>query len=186
MVNTSTPHTKPKPKADPSQIIITKAIPIQSRKNISVSNTNKEVIKPVPKSMSSAGKIPSGLLNRLGSRQDQLTRQIQLIQQIASKTVTSERPSISIRGRSKPTTPSPGLSMRSDAGLIILLICGLDRGTNSDDLKIVCEGFEHVLHCEVLRNRMGESFGEAEAAFDCVAKLDSVRADDGKGNTYVL
>lgn len=83
--------------------------------------------------------------------------------------------------------------MRSDAGLIILLICGLDRGTNSDDLKIVCEGFEHVLHCEVLRNRMGESFGEAEAefstkeaAFDCVAKLDSVRADDGKGNTYVL
>ncbi|CAO3659406.1 unnamed protein product [Rhizopus stolonifer] len=166
---------------------------IISQLNSSVSNTNKEVNKSVskPKSVNSAGQISNELLNRLGSRQDQLTQQVQPTQQIASKTVTSERPSISIRGRSKPTTPSSGLSMRGDTGLTTILICGLDRGTNSEDLRVVCEGFGHVLHCEVLRNRMGESFGEAEvefstkkAAFDCIAKLDNARADGKKRERF--
>ncbi len=51
-------------------------------------------------------------------------------------------------------------------------------------LQIVCEDFGNVLRCEVLRNRMGESFGEAEvefstksAALNCVAKLDNIKAD---------
>ena len=49
---------------------------------------------------------------------------------------------------------------------------------------MVCEVFGNVLKCEVLRDRMGNSFGEAEvefssksAALDCIAKLDNVKAD---------
>lgn len=48
------------------------------------------------------------------------------------------------------------------------------------------------MRCEVLRNRMGESFGEAEvefstksAALDCIAKLDNIKAD-GKEIGQVL
>lgn len=58
--------------------------------------------------------------------------------------------------------------------------------------KCVCEEFGNVLRCEVLRNRMGESFGEAEvefstksAALDCIAKLDNIKAD-GKEIGQVL
>ena len=51
-------------------------------------------------------------------------------------------------------------------------------------MKVACESFGSILHCEVLRDRFGNSFGEAEiefstkaAALDCISKLDNALAD---------
>lgn len=51
------------------------------------------------------------------------------------------------------------------------------------------ENFGNVLNCEVLRDRQGRSFGEAEiefsskdAALDCIAALDNQLADGRFGN----
>ncbi|CAO3690813.1 unnamed protein product [Rhizopus stolonifer] len=175
--NNSKPTTN---QADPSQIIITKAIP--SLKNRLGPNSQKEVSVASTRT----GKVSSILTSRLGPRQQQQPHIIpkQESPRIYERPAVEERSSISIRGRSNVPTPSSGLSIKGESGPTLVLISGLDRGTNSEDIRLVCEDFGNVLRCEVLRNRMGDSFGEAEvefstksAALDCIAKLDNVKAD---------
>ncbi|KAG1463059.1 hypothetical protein G6F56_005373 [Rhizopus delemar] len=175
--NNSKPTTN---QADPSQIIITKAV--SSFKNRLGPNSQKEVSVASTRT----GKVSSILTSRLGSRQQQQPHIIpkQESPRIYERPAVEERSSISIRGRSSVATHSSGLSIKGESGPTLVLVSGLDRGTNSEDVKLVCEDFGNVLRCEVLRNRMGESFGEAEvefstksAALDCIAKLDNVKAD---------
>ncbi|KAG1336723.1 hypothetical protein G6F63_009397 [Rhizopus arrhizus] len=169
-------------KADPSQIIITKAIPPQSLKNRLGSQKETAI---------SRGKISNVLSSRLGPRHNITTTPTVITATKSTRTAaTFDRPvaekgsSLSIRGRSHATSSPSGLSIKGESGPTTVLIAGLDRGTNSEDVRLVCEDFGNVLKCEVLRNRMGDSFGEAEvefssksAALDCIAKLDNVKAD---------
>ncbi|KAG1496576.1 hypothetical protein G6F46_007072 [Rhizopus delemar] len=177
----STPGPTPTLKADPSQIIITKAISTQPIKN-------RVKDKPVSKNMGNirAVKGTSIVSSRLGSQQLQQLAPTQRIiaDPVYERPAIEERSSISIRGRSNTASSSIGFSIKGESGPTTVLISGLDRGTNSEDVRIVCEDFGNVLRCEVLRNRMGESFGEAEvefstksAALNCVAKLDNIKAD---------
>ncbi|KAG2229035.1 hypothetical protein INT48_009591 [Thamnidium elegans] len=136
-----TSKNQPKRIADPSQIIITKAIPPSQR------NKKTHIDQP------------SVLAGRLVSN-------------------------FSIRGRSSTVANTSGLSIRGESGPTLILVTGLDPGTNDDDVKCAFEQFGSILSCEVLRDRQGRSFGEAEiefssktAALDCIAKLDNQMAD---------
>ncbi|KAG1045309.1 hypothetical protein G6F43_011297 [Rhizopus delemar] len=169
-------------KADPSQIIITKAIPSQSLKNRLGSQKETTI---------SRGKISNGLSSRLGPRHNTTTTPTVITATKSTRTAAAfDRPvaekgsSLSIRGRSHAASSPSGLSIKGESGPTTVLIAGLHRGTNSEDVRLVCEDFGNVLKCEVLRDRMGNSFGEAEvefssksAALDCIAKLDNVKAD---------
>ncbi|KAG1196932.1 hypothetical protein G6F35_012897 [Rhizopus arrhizus] len=177
----STPGLTPTLKADPSQIIITKAISTQPIKN-------RVKDKPVSKNMGNvrAVKGTSVVSSRLGSQQPQQLAPTQrmIAEPVYERPAIEERSTISIRGRSNTASSPIGFSIKGESGPTTVLISGLDRGTNSEDVRIVCEDFGNVLRCEVLRNRMGESFGEAEvefstksAALNCVAKLDNIKAD---------
>ncbi|KAI9281614.1 hypothetical protein BY458DRAFT_499114 [Sporodiniella umbellata] len=159
--------------ADPSQIIITKAI-----------STQKKIVKETPKILSRMGSSPATVAPKTVLNHRMATQPVKsTISARPVERTNVERSSISIRGRSNAASPS-GLSIKGESGPTLVLISGLDRGTNSEDIRLVCEDFGNVLKCEVLRNRMGDSFGEAEvefstknAALDCIAKLDNAKAD---------
>jgi hypothetical protein len=58
------------------------------------------------------------------------------------------------------------------------------------EMQMFLDGFGQILECEILKNRAGHSFGEAEVLFDskaaaleCIAKLDNQMAD-GKSETF--
>ncbi|CAO3630780.1 unnamed protein product [Mucor fragilis] len=199
------PAQRPTPKADPSQIIITKAIPASN----AISN----------RLGSGAGndkKVKSVIAGRLGSQprqqqqqqpqiQSQILRPLPATQQqqpyMPSSSIQSSRDplqirgmyqpeyaepgqGISIRGRSNTATARPGISIRGESGPTTVLMTGLDVYTNSDDVRLAVENFGNVLNCEVLRDRQGRSFGEAEiefsskdAALDCIAAMDNQLAD---------
>jgi hypothetical protein len=60
----------------------------------------------------------------------------------------------------------------------------LDAHTTADDVMVSCEVFGKITSCDVLRDKNGLSYGEAEikfstktAALDCIAKLDNEYAD---------
>ncbi|CEG67085.1 hypothetical protein RMATCC62417_03558 [Rhizopus microsporus] len=197
--------------ADPSKIIITKAVPqtikgklgsqVKKLSNTATTTITTSATTPLTKkkaaivnninspSKSSNGSTLSIFSSRLGPRSQQtqpvIPQQTTRITGSAyERPVIDGRSSISIRGRSNVTPPSSGLTIKGESGPTTVLISGLDRGANSEDVRCVCEEFGNVLRCEVLRNRMGESFGEAEvefstksAALDCIAKLDNIKAD---------
>ncbi|KAF1798254.1 hypothetical protein V8B55DRAFT_1395780 [Mucor lusitanicus] len=205
------PAQRPTPKADPSQIIITKAIPasnaVSSRLGSGAGNDKK---------------VKSVIAGRLGSQPRQQQQQQQQQPQIQSQILRPLPPTqqqqqeqlympsssiqsprdpiqirgmyqpeyvvpgqgISIRGRSNTATARPGISIRGESGPTTVLMTGLDAYTNSDDVRLAVEDFGNVLNCEVLRDRQGRSFGEAEiefsskdAALDCIAAMDNQLAD---------
>ncbi|KAI8355551.1 hypothetical protein BD560DRAFT_449503 [Blakeslea trispora] len=168
-------NTKPKnTKADPSQIIITKAIP---------SHTT-----PAKRT-----EVKSVLTGRLGTqtqpRKDNTRyyappKPIETMPDMPETRFPERVSDFSIRGRSHTVNNRAPLSIKGESGPTTVLITGLDPGANSDDVAIALEEFGNILHCEVLRDRMGRSFGEAEvefssknAALDCIARLDNQMAD---------
>ncbi|KAI8374388.1 uncharacterized protein BYT42DRAFT_518041 [Radiomyces spectabilis] len=81
-------------------------------------------------------------------------------------------------------TTSPGLSIRGEAGPATVLISNLDPGANAEDVKTACQQFGPVNHVELLMDRYGRSYGEAEVEFSnkasalqCITKLDNEIAD---------
>ncbi|OBZ84826.1 hypothetical protein A0J61_07134 [Choanephora cucurbitarum] len=163
---TTTTTTTKTTKADPSQIIITKAISTHH------TTPKKKEVKSV---------LTSG---RLGTqpKEDYYTppKPIEIVDQRFASRVGD----FPIRGRSNTVNTRPPLSIKGESGPTTVLITGLDPGTNSEDVEIALEEFGNILHCEVLRDRMGRSFGEAEvefssksAALDCIARLDNQMAD---------
>ncbi|KAI9011947.1 hypothetical protein CLU79DRAFT_771338 [Phycomyces nitens] len=96
----------------------------------------------------------------------------------------SEDRNFSIRGLSHVNGQSSGMSIRGESGPSIVLISNLDPEANTEDVRTACLQFGPVLRCEVLTDRMGRSFGEAEvefttksAALDCIAQMDNEVAD---------
>ncbi|RCH77685.1 hypothetical protein CU098_004791, partial [Rhizopus stolonifer] len=156
-------HTKEPSKADPSQIIITKAISNQpKRPEVKSVLTGRLGTRPSPKQIS-----PEPM------RMDTYIRPVE-----------ERSTDFSIRGRSNMANARPQLSIKGESGPTTVLVTGLDPGANSEDVKIALEDFGNILHCEVLRDRAGRSFGEAEvefstkgAALDCIARLDNQMAD---------
>ncbi|KAI8641565.1 hypothetical protein BD408DRAFT_418026 [Parasitella parasitica] len=191
------------PKADPSQIIITKAIPVsnsvQSRIGSSAGSNDKKVKSVIA---SRLGVQPRQLQSQINYSQHQQQQQQQLRQVKPPLPIQAQRDSIqirgmfqpeyaeqgqgiSIRGRSNTATARSGISIRGESGPTTVLMTGLDPYTNSDDVRITVEEFGNVLSCEVLRDRQGRSFREAEiefstkdAALDCIAQMDNRLADD--------
>ncbi|KAI8994856.1 hypothetical protein BDB01DRAFT_213147 [Pilobolus umbonatus] len=181
-ISTGPPINQRSPKADPSKIIITKAIkPIKTTTNISTrvkpSNTTNAI------STTSTKKVLSSMLqSRLGKKTEEAVPEERITR--AADVTRNDRPILSIRGRSHITPNTTGFSIKGESGPTTVLLTGLDKGANSDDVKVACESFGSILHCEVLRDRLGNSFGEAEiefstktAALDCIAKLDNALAD---------
>ncbi|KAK4521678.1 heme binding [Mucor velutinosus] len=199
------PAKRTTPKADPSQIIITKAIP-----------TSNAISNRIGSGAGNDKKMKSVIASRLGSQprqqqqqqpqiQSQILRPLPATQQqqlyMPSSSIQSSRDpiqirgmyqpeyvepgqGISIRGRSNTATARPGISIRGESGPTTVLMTGLDAYANSDDVRLAVEDFGNVLSCEVLRDRQGRSFGEAEiefsskdAALDCIAALDNKLAD---------
>ncbi|KAG2207249.1 hypothetical protein INT46_008867 [Mucor plumbeus] len=191
------------PKADPSQIIITKAIPasssVQSRLGNGIAGNDKKVKSVIA---SRLGAPPRQQQPQPHQQQQQQQhhhqRQSQIAPQLTTQTqndpiqirgmfqsgYTEQGQGISIRGRSNTATARPGLSIRGESGPTTVLMTGLDAYANSDDVRLTVENFGNVLNCEVLRDRQGRSFGEAEiefstkdAALDCIAQMDNRLAD---------
>ncbi|KAI9487070.1 MAG: hypothetical protein EXX96DRAFT_551715 [Benjaminiella poitrasii] len=182
------------PKADPSQIIITKALPKSPKSSIRnrLGSSGRESDQPRLKSV-----ISTNGSSRLGSSSSAIssTRAYQppsprehhsmRIDAIPYERKPSERLNeFTIRGRSNTAVARPGLSIKGESGPTTVLVTGLDPGANSEDVRISLEQFGNILHCEVLRNRAGRSFGEAEvefstksAALDCIAMMDNQLAD---------
>ncbi|CEP12399.1 hypothetical protein [Parasitella parasitica] len=196
------PAQRPTSKADPSQIIITKAVPasniVQSKIGIVGSNNDKKVKSVIA---SRLGAQPGQLQSQINHSQQQQQQQKQHQQLKSPLPLQTQRDpiqirgsfqpeyaeqgqGISIRGRSNTATARPGISIRGESGPTTVLMTGLDSYTNSDDVRIAVERFGNVLSCEVLRDRQGRSFGEAEiefstkdAALDCIAQMDNQLAD---------
>lgn len=125
--------------ADPSQIIITKAIPPgqRNKKNNIVDNRNGPVIG-----------LSSPLAGRLGKQQQVENNTI--YQRSAPTSMISSVPiapaatsnvvsNFSIRGRSSTASNMSGLSIRGESGPTLVLVTGLDPGTNDDDVKVISE-----------------------------------------------
>lgn len=114
--------------ADPSQIIITKAIPPSQRIN-KKNNIDR----------------PSVLHGRLGKQPERVETNIYQRPSavlpppppppapVANHNVVSN---FSIRGRSSTVTNTSGLSIRGESGPTLILVTGLDPGTNDDDVKV--------------------------------------------------
>ncbi|KAI8879648.1 hypothetical protein K501DRAFT_226229 [Backusella circina FSU 941] len=192
---------KPQPaistKADPSQIIITKTIPSYKQKshnNNNNNNNNNNSNSPIYSSSSNDNN--SNNSKKRGFRMQQQTEP-ELFTSFKKQSSSSNNPpplpqqsmkepraQFSIRGRSNTITRPAGLSIRGESGPSTVLISNLDPRTNSEDVKVSCENFGAILHCEVLRNSSGYSYGEAEvefssksAALDCIAQFDNNMAD---------
>ncbi|GAA5795897.1 hypothetical protein HPULCUR_001261 [Helicostylum pulchrum] len=169
-----TSKNQPKRIADPSQIIITKAIPPSQR--------NKKTHIDQPSVLAGRlGKQPERVETKIYQRPASIVPAITPTPTTPATNVVSN---FSIRGRSSTAANTSGLSIRGESGPTLILVTGLDPGTNDDDVKCAFEQFGSILSCEVLRDRQGRSFGEAEiefssktAALDCIAKLDNQMAD---------
>ncbi|ORY93884.1 hypothetical protein BCR43DRAFT_526314 [Syncephalastrum racemosum] len=77
-----------------------------------------------------------------------------------------------------------GLNIRGESGPATVVISNLDPRANADDIQMICSQFGQVNHCDVLVDRNGVSFGEAEVEFalkssamDCIRRLDHEIAD---------
>lgn len=115
--------------ADPSQIIITKAIApgsIQSR----IGNNNNRVNKKSP-SIENKSLLGGRLGKQQGGKESNRV-ETHIYQRSASPAVSN----FSIRGRSNTVAPSQGLSIRGESGPTLVLVTGLDPGTNDDDVKV--------------------------------------------------
>jgi hypothetical protein len=105
-----------------------------------------------------------------------------------------QRPaSITIRGTSRANSQNnsstTGFSIRGESGPSTVLLSNLDAHTTADDVMVSCQVFGKITSCDVLRDKSGLSYGEAEikfstktAALDCIAQLDNEYAD-GKEKT---
>ncbi|CAO0793721.1 unnamed protein product [Mucor circinelloides] len=201
------PTQRHTPKADPSQIIITKAIPASNAVSSRLGNgagNDKKVKSVIASRLGSQPrqqqqqqqqqrKIQSQILHPLPTTQQhpvmpsssiQPSRDPVQIRGMFQSEYAEQGQGISIRGRSNTATARPGISIRGESGPTTVLMTGLDAYTNSDDVRLTVENFGNVLNCEVLRDRQGRSFGEAEiefsskdAALDCIAALDNQLAD---------
>ncbi|CDS12865.1 hypothetical protein LRAMOSA05049 [Lichtheimia ramosa] len=153
-------QTKPKP-IDPASIVITKKV---SRKNNNNNSNNNN--KPLSMIRGVGQNHTQGVMHR----------------------------GLSIRGASYGTSSSPfgspmgspsgGINIRGESGPATVVISNLDPSANAEDIRMICAQFGQVSHCEVLVDRTGRSFGEAEveftqksAALDCIHKLDNEVAD---------
>lgn len=187
--------------ADPSQIIITKAFAppagsVQSRignnnssnSNSRSSNNSRLNTNNISSRLSTESSILQGRLgNQPTTNNNNRVQRVETTSftRSASTAASSESlPDFSIRGRSSTVKPSTGMSITGESGPTLLLISGLDKQANSEDLETSLEVFGHILSCEVLRKRDGSSYGEAEvefstrkAAMDCIARLDNQMAD---------
>ncbi|KAI8878742.1 hypothetical protein K501DRAFT_287714 [Backusella circina FSU 941] len=174
-------------RADPSQIIITKNVPFSNQQQqqprgrnditsrLSFGN-NQSNQPPILSRISAAPKTPS-VTDRLGSGNNN-NNNIKI----------EKRPtSITIRGTSRASnnnSSSGGFSIRGESGPSTVLLSNLDAHITADDVKVSCGVFGKITSCDVLRDRNGLSYGEAEikfstktAALDCIAKLDNEYAD---------
>ncbi|KAI8988009.1 hypothetical protein BDF20DRAFT_300807 [Mycotypha africana] len=93
---------------------------------------------------------------------------------------------LSIRGRSSAnqSRERADISIKGESGPTTVLVTGLDPEANSEDVYITMEPFGHILRCEVMRDRFGRSYGEAEVEFskkhfalDAIAMLDNKMCD---------
>ena len=143
------------PKADPSQIIITKAIPasssVQSRLGNGIAGNDKKVKSVIA---SRLGAPPRQQQPQPHQQQQQQQhhhqRQSQIAPQLTTQTqndpiqirgmfqsgYTEQGQGISIRGRSNTATARPGLSIRGESGPTTVLMTGLDAYANSDDVRV--------------------------------------------------
>ncbi|KAI7900742.1 uncharacterized protein BX663DRAFT_516355 [Cokeromyces recurvatus] len=178
--------TKPV-KADPSQIIITKTLPkstsiIRNRLGPSSKEEQPRIKSVITTNSSRLGTTISRVREPLSPPRENRGMRIDAM---AYEPRPSERMGeFTIRGRSNTAVARPGLSIKGESGPATVLITGLDPGANSEDVRISFEQFGNILHCEVLRDRAGRSFGEAEvefstksAALDCIAMMDNQLAD---------
>ncbi|KAL0084256.1 hypothetical protein J3Q64DRAFT_1746733 [Phycomyces blakesleeanus] len=190
---TSKSFTTTAPKIDPSAIVITKSVA-----TIPISGSPT---RTPGRFQGRLGKQPSQGRQQQQQKQQQQQQQQQRepdvdIRQRAPPSpppVVERRPlyqprsedrNFSIRGLSHANTPSSGMSIRGESGPSIVLISNLDPEANTEDVRTACLQFGPVLRCEVLTDRMGRSFGEAEveystktAALDCIAQMDNEVAD---------
>ncbi|KAI7884587.1 hypothetical protein K492DRAFT_142759 [Lichtheimia hyalospora FSU 10163] len=146
---------------DPASIVITKKV---SRKNINMNNNNNNKSPSMVRGV--VHNNAQGVMHR----------------------------GLSIRGASYGTSPfgSPmgssmgngGINIRGESGPATVVISNLDPSANAEDIRMICAQFGQVAHCEVLVDRTGRSFGEAEieftqksSALECISKLDNEVAD---------
>lgn len=149
--------------ADPSKIIITKTVPqtvkgklgsqVKKLSNTATTTITAPAITPLTKkktaivnsinslSKSSNGSTLSILGSRLGPRSQQTQSVIpqqttRITGSAYERSVIDGRSSISIRGRSNVTPPSSGLTIKGESGPTTVLISGLDRGANSEDVRV--------------------------------------------------
>lgn len=79
----------------------------------------------------------SALHGRLGKQpQRELERVQSTIYQRPAVAPPSAVSNFSIRGRSNTVVPSQGLSIRGESGPTLVLVTGLDPGTNDDDVRV--------------------------------------------------
>ncbi|KAF7730441.1 hypothetical protein EC973_002248 [Apophysomyces ossiformis] len=183
-----------KPVARPMQSRGTsKAQPLFTAKNRPTSNAAKPdpsnivITKAINRRLGGAGAVSRRMQSRAFKASSPPTQQRQpppQEQPLYQPTVTSQERMFTIRGLSHTSSTNSGISIRGESGPAVVLLSNLDPGTNAEDVKTACSQFGSVLSCEVLTDRAGRSFGEAEvefanktAALDCIAKLDNEIAD---------
>ncbi|KAI8337283.1 hypothetical protein BC941DRAFT_353261 [Chlamydoabsidia padenii] len=66
-----------------------------------------------------------------------------------------------------------------------VILSNLDPAATANDVQMSCTMFGPVIRCDLIRDRLGRSCGEAEVEFlertsalDCVAKFDNEYVDD--------
>lgn len=122
-----TSKNQPKRTADPSQIIITKAIPPSQRKN-------KTHIDQPSVLAGRLGKQPERVETKIYQRPT--TRIVPAATNTPTTPTTNVVSNFSIRGRSSTVGNTSGLSIRGESGPTLVLVTGLDPGTNDDDVKV--------------------------------------------------
>ncbi|ORY96690.1 hypothetical protein BCR43DRAFT_474543 [Syncephalastrum racemosum] len=147
---------------DPSSIVITKPV---SRQNTS-NKISDDAYGPGREERFRRSPSPSPRSSSLFQRQPPAPQQPQ---------------NLSIRGLSGNAS---GLSIRGESGPSVVLISNLDPAATAEDVRAACMQFGQVLHCEVMTDRAGRSYGEAEVEFaskasaaECASKLDNEIAD---------
>lgn len=146
------------PKADPSQIIITKAIPasnsVQSRIGNGITGNDKKVKSVIASRLGAQTRQqqpqPHHSQQQKHHQQQQQQQQRHIAPPLTTQTqkdpiqirgifqsgYAEQGQGISIRGRSNTATARPGLSIRGESGPTTVLMTGLDAYCNSDDVRV--------------------------------------------------
>ncbi|KAI7868714.1 hypothetical protein BDF14DRAFT_1790031 [Spinellus fusiger] len=174
-------------KIDPSAIVITKSV-VGRPQGTPASRHPGRFQGRLGKQPSTVGRPPRDIDMAMGGQRQNVpslqTQPLLPVERQPFYQPRSEEKSFSIRGLAHGGNGTPGISIRGESGPFIVLISNLDPEANTEDVKTACSQFGPVVRCEVLTDRAGRSYGEAEVEFtakssalDCIAQMDNEVAD---------